>query len=103
MITYPTRVCNNCDSSIDLILVTGHEKVCQSRVQSVDISDNLITYYTRRVPRSPINKHTTFRMRCCKHNSIDQFIQNLDDIDWSDVFSCDNVDNTWVKFKLTLL
>ena len=44
-----------------------------------------------------------FGMRCCKHYNKDQFIQNLDDIDWSDVFSCDNVDNAWDTFKSVLL
>ena len=38
-------------------------------------------------------------MRCCKYYNKDQFIQNLDDIDRLDVFSCGNVDNAWDKFK----
>ena len=29
LITEPTRVCNNSESAIDLILVTDHEKVFQ--------------------------------------------------------------------------
>ena len=31
------------------------------------------------------------------------FVQNLDEIDWSDIFSCRNVDIAWGKFKSTLL
>ena len=30
-------------------------------------------------------------------------MQNLDDIDWLNVFSRDNADNAWDKFKSTLL
>ena len=103
LIMEPTRVCNNSESAIDLILVTDHEKLCQSGVLSVDISNRLITYCTRKVNRAPVNRRNTFRMRCCKHFNKDKFIQNLDDIDWSDVFSCDNVNNAWNKFKSTLL
>ena len=102
LITEPTRVCNNSESAIDLILVTDHEKVCQSGVLNVGISDHLITYCTRKVNRAHVSKHT-FRMRCSKHYSKDMFIQNLDDMDWSDIFSCHNVDIAWGKFKSTLL
>ena len=39
----------------------------------------------------------------CKHYNKDQLVQNLDNIDWSDVFSCDTVDKAWDKFKSILL
>ena len=94
---------NNSESAIELILVTDHEKVCQSGVLYVGISDHLITYCTRKVNRAPANKHNTFRMRCCKHYSKDMFIQNPDDIDWSDIFSCHYVNIALGKFKSTLL
>ena len=96
-------MCNNSESAIDLILVTDHEKVCQSGVLNVGISDHLITYCTRKVIKAPVNKHNTVRMRCTKHYSKDLFIQNLDDIDWSDIFNCHNVDIAWGKFKSILL
>ena len=41
-------------------------------------------------------------MRCTKHYSKDLFIKNLDDIDWSDIFSCHNVDIAWGKIKSKL-
>ena len=74
LITEPTRVCNNSESAIDLILVTDHEKVCQSGVLTVGISDHLITYCTRKVNKAPVNKHNTVRMCCSKHYSKDLFI-----------------------------
>ena len=73
--------------------------MCQAGVLRVDINDHLITYCTRKVNRARANKHNMFRMHCCNYYNKDQFIQNLDDIDWSDVFSCANVDNAWDKFK----
>ena len=103
LITEPTRMCDNSESAIDLILVTDHEKVCQSGVLNVGINDHLITYCTRKVITAPVNKHNTVRMRCTKHYSKDLFIQNLDDIDWSDIFNCHNVDIAWGKFKSILL
>ena len=104
LIREPTRVCNNSESAINLrFLVTDHEKVCQSGVLSIGISDHLITYCARKVNSALVNKCNTFGMRCCKDYNKDQFIQNVDDIDRSDEFSCDNVDNAWDKFKSTLL
>ena len=95
----PTRVCNTSESAIGLILVTYYEKVCQSGVLSVGVSDHLITYCTRKVNRASVNMRNTFRMRCSKHyNKVHQFIQNLDDIDRSDVINI-----AWGKFKSTLL
>ena len=70
-ITEPTRVCNNSESAIDLILVTDHEKLCQLGVLSVGISDHLITYCKRKVDRVPVNKHNIFRMCELKHYSKD--------------------------------
>ena len=96
-------MCNNSESVIYLILVTDHEKVCLSGVLNVGISDHLITYCTRKLNKAPVNKHNTVRMRGSKHCSKDLFIQNLDDIDWSDIFICHNVDIAWGKFKSTLL
>ena len=57
----------------------------------------------RMVNRAPVNKHNTFRMHCSKHYSKYIFVQNLDEIDWSDIFSCRKVDIAWGKFKSTLL
>ena len=103
LITEPNRVCNNSESAISRFLATDREKVCQSGVLNVGISDHLITYCTRKVNKAPVNKHNTVRMRCSKHYSKDLFIQNLDDIDWSDIFSCHNVDIASGKLKSTLL
>ena len=80
--------------------MTDHEKMCQSGVLSVGISDHLITYCLNRVP---VNKNDTFRMCCSKHYNKDKFIQNLDDIDWSDVFSCNNIDIAWNTFKTNIV
>ena len=77
--------------------------MCQSGLLSVGISDHLITYCTRKVNRAPVNKHNTFQIRCSKHHSKHMFIQNLDAIDWSDIFRCHNVDIMWGKLKSTLI
>ena len=74
LITELTRICNNSESAIDLILVTDYEKVCQSGVLSDAISDHLITYSTRKVNRAPVNNRNTFLMHFCKYYNKDQFI-----------------------------
>ena len=59
LIEEPTRVCTNSESAIDLILVSDHEKVCQSGVLSVGISNHALTHCTRKVTRCQRNKHNT--------------------------------------------
>ena len=73
LIAEPTRVCNTSESGIDLIAVFDHEKV---RCPKCWYNDQLIPNCSRKVNRAPVNKHNT-QMRCSKHYSKDQFIQNL--------------------------
>ena len=64
LITEPTSACNNSESANNLsCLVTDREKVCQSGVLGIGISDHLITYCARKVNRALVNKHNTFGMR----------------------------------------
>ena len=49
LIEEPIPVCTNSESSIYQILVSDHEKVCQSGVLSVGISVHVLTYCTRKV------------------------------------------------------
>ena len=97
-----SRVCTNSESAIDLILVSDHEKVCQSGVLSVGISDSMFTYCTRQVTRCQWNKHNTVQIRSSKHNSKERFI-HLNDMDWSDVLGCNNIDMAWNSFKAKFL
>ena len=78
-------MCINKASAIDLILVSDPEKVCQSGVICVGISDHLLTYCTRKVTRAYVNKHKTIRIRSSKNYSQEQFIHNLNETDWTDV------------------
>ena len=103
LIVEPTRVCINKASAIDLILVSDPEKVCQSGVICVGISDHLLTYCTRKVTRAYVNKHKTIRIRSSKKYSQEQFIHNLYETDWTDVLNSVDADLAWVRFKLIFL
>ena len=102
LIVEPTRVCINKASAIDLILVSDPEKVCQSGVICVGISDHLLTYCTRKVTRAYVNKHKTIRIRSSKKYSQEQFIHNLNETDWTDVLNSVDADLAWVRFKSIL-
>ena len=99
LIVEPTRVCINKASAIDLILVSDPEKVCQSGVLCVGISDHLLTYCTRKVTRAYVNKHKTILIRSSKKYSQEQFIHNLNETDWTDVLNSVDADLAWVRFK----
>ena len=99
LIVEPTRVCINKASAIDLILVSDPEKVCQSGVLCVGISDHLLTYCTRKVTRAYVNKHKTIRIRSSTKYSQEQFIHNQNETDWTDVLNSVDADLAWVRFK----
>ena len=103
LIVEPTRVCINKASAIDLILVSDPEKVCQSGVLCVGISDHMLTYCTRKVTRAYVNKHKTIQIRSSKKYSQEQFIHNLNETDWTDVLNSVDADLAWVRFKSILL
>ena len=50
LIIVPTRVTPSSSTIIDDILASFHERVTQSGVINIDLSDPLLTYYTRKIP-----------------------------------------------------
>ncbi|XP_060780219.1 uncharacterized protein LOC132888186 isoform X2 [Neoarius graeffei] len=98
MITEPTRVCESSQTTIDLMLVSDQDKICQSGVITCGMSDHMAIYCTRKVLRSKATGHNTIKVRSMKHYTAEVFCERLSMIDWSSVLNCMNVDQAWRNF-----
>ena len=92
LITEPTRICDNSETIIDLIFVSDSLKICQSGVRAIGLSDHLLIYCTRKVHKMQINKHNTVHIRSTKHYTKEKFIDMLQEIDWTNVVECNQVE-----------
>lgn len=99
IIKEPTRISTNSSSTIDLILVSDEDKISQTGVLYLGISDHSLIYYSRRVVKAAINKHNTVKLRSMKNYDKDTFQVNLLNADWSSVLISDNACDAWKKFK----
>ena len=99
IIKEPTRISTNSSSTIDLILVSDEDKISQTGVLHLGISDHSLIYCTRRVVKAAINKHNTVKLRSMKNYDKDTFQVNLLNADWSSVLISDNACDAWEKFK----
>lgn len=94
-----TRVSKTSSSIIDLILISDTDKISQSGVLDLGISDHCLTYCTRKVLKTTINSHNTVKIRSMKNYNKETFQLNLLDVDWSSVLCSDNVIQAWENFK----
>ena len=77
LIKDPTRVTTTSKSVIDHILCNVGEKVCQSGVISLGLSDHYLTFCTRKSTKCTFNKHNNVKIRSTKEYDKDSFINML--------------------------
>ena len=83
----PTRVTTTTSSTIDLILVSDIDKISQSGVINIGISDHSLIFCTRKQTKAVFNNHNSVKLRSLKHYNREEFQMNLLNTDWtSDVF-----------------
>ncbi len=99
LISEPTRVTDKSSTLLDHILCNNQEKVCQSGVISVGISDHYMTYVSRKVVKGQIGGHKTVKIRSLKNYSSEKFVECLNSVDWSEVTDCDDVNMAWSNFE----
>ena len=99
LITEPTRISSSSSSIIDHILCNTKEKISQSGVIPVGISDHFITYCTRKASKERTGKQNMVRIRSLKHYSKEEFQEKLEVADWSELYLCRNVNQAWEIFR----
>ena len=73
LIKSPTRITDNKSSLLDHVLTNSLEKVPQSGVIDVGLSDHQLIYCTRKAIHSKTNSHTQIKIRSLKNYTIDAF------------------------------
>ncbi|KAK3085363.1 hypothetical protein FSP39_002164 [Pinctada imbricata] len=94
-----TRVTSSSCSIIDHILCNNKEKICQSGVISIGLSDHFLTYCTRKSVKSFYNKHNNVKVRSMKNYDKDVFSQKLCEANWEKCFIAEDVNDAWIVFK----
>ena len=100
LINEPTRVTVTSSSTIDLILSSDPDRVTQSGVVNIGMSDHNAIFCSRKINKGfKLNKHNTCKIRSMKDFDQDVFVDKLRNVNWFDVLNCENVDMAWSKFK----
>ena len=100
IIESPTRITETCSSLLDHIITNNSEKIYQSGVLDIGLSDHLINFCSRKIIRGQIGKHKTIKIRSLKNYSIHLFLSKLRNIDWSYVTTCSDVNEAWHNFNV---
>ena len=103
IINEPTRVTDACSSLIDVILVSDRDKIANSGVISMGISDHMLIFCTRKVTKQQIGRHNTQKIRCTRNYTADEFRSRLSLLNWSSVTDSSDVENAWNNFKVLFL
>ena len=99
LIKQVTRETDTSQSCLDHIFTNNEEKICQAGVIKSGLSDHYITFCTRKIVRGQIGKHNTIKIRSLRNYSPDGFLDKLQEVDWSVVTRCNNVNEAWGMFK----
>ena len=71
------RVTTTTSSTIDLILVSNIDKISQSGVIDIGISDHSLIFCTRKQTKAVFDKHNSVKLRSLKHYNREEFQMNL--------------------------
>ena len=98
LINTPTRITPTSESCLDLIFVSHRDKISQSGVINIGLSDHFLTYCTRKVQRGSFNTHNSVRIRSMKNYSSENFLMELNKINWFQVTDIEDVNKAWALF-----
>ena len=95
LINTPTRITPTSESCLDLIFVSHTDKISQSGVINIGLSDHFLTYCTRKVQRGSFNTHNSVKIRSTKNYSSKNFLMELNKINWFQVTDIEDVIKAW--------
>ena len=89
MLREPTRITCNSSTLLDHILSNSDEKISNSGIIDLGISDHHLTYCTRKILRFKSNSHQNVFLRCLKNYDADKFVKVLKEANFPnyDLFS----------------
>ena len=98
IIKHATRTTCSSSTLIDHILTNSREKISQSGVIDIGISDHQLIYLTRKLHRFKSNTHKQIKIRSLKNYSIESLNQGLSMINFPDYEYFNDVDIAYSDF-----
>ena len=84
IIKHATRTTCSSSTLIDHILTNSREKISQSGVIDIGISDHQLIYLTRKLQRMKLNTHKQIKIRSVKNYTIESLNKDLCMINFPD-------------------
>ena len=98
LITSPTRITNNTSTTLDHILTNSKEKVSDSGVIDVSLSDHQMIFFTRKSTKQKFYKHKNINVRSMKKYSETELINLLKKIDFPNYNNFENINTAYSDF-----
>ena len=98
LIDCPARITSNNSTLIDHILTNTQEKIFQSGVIDTAISDHVLIYCTRKIPRAKYKRHREINFRSLKNYSPDVYKGTLERVSFPNYENFDNPDVAYSDF-----
>ena len=102
IITSPTRVTVNTSTLLDHVLTNSPDRVSQSGVIDIGISDHMLTYCTRKITRAKHLEHKYISVRSFKNYTQEKFIQALISAEFPDYSTFQTVEEAYNDFIVKL-
>ena len=98
LIDSPTRITEKTSSLLDHILTNAHEKISQSGVVNVGLSDHQMIYCTRKIWKQKFKNHKDITIRSLKNYSQEIFINSLTELKYPNYSHFTDVDFAYEDF-----
>ena len=95
LIKTATRITKKSSSLLDHVITNSNEKVGNSGVIDVGLSDHQMIFCSRKITRAKFNKHNTVKIRSLKHYTKDLFLENLRNINFPNYQNYDDVNEAY--------
>ena len=99
VITKPTRITKSSSSTIDLIFTSNSEKVSFSEVVQLGLSDHYMIVGSWGNARTRVHEHKFVTSRNVKNVVKENFLKDLQNETWSEVYSENDVEKSYQYFK----
>ena len=98
LIESPTRITEKTSSLLDHILTNVHEKISQSGVIDVGLSDHQMIYCTRKIWKQKFKDHKDITIRSLKNYSQEIFINSLTELKYPSYSQFTDIDFAYEDF-----
>ena len=94
----PTRITCSSSSLIDHIITNAQDKISQSGIIDLGISDHQLIYCTRKIIRNKSSKTKFIQSRSMKNYNKEDFITKLNSINYPDYQTFSDINKAYANF-----